>query len=67
MFCAIVQVFQTRFHTYSYTNAGQDEELIGKADALYKKRLQKGWCIVWDIGTFALNQKMVKDGKFNTY
>ena len=41
----------------AYENAGQDEELIGKADALYKLRMQKSRYIVWDIDTFALNQQ----------
>ena len=44
----------------AYDNAGQDEELIGKADALYKQRLQKSRYIVWDIETFALNQRSGK-------
>ena len=39
----------------AYENAGQDEEQIGKADALHKQRLQKSRYIVWDIETFALN------------
>ena len=44
----------------AYDNAGQDEDLIGKADALYKQRLQKSRYIVWDIETFALNQQSGK-------
>ena len=44
----------------AYDNAGQDEELIGKADTLYKQRLQKNRYIVWDIETFALNQQSGK-------
>ena len=40
-----------------YKSAGQNEELITKADALYKQWLQKCWYIVWDIETFALNQQ----------
>ena len=41
----------------AYENAGQEEERIGKADALYKQRLQKSHYIVWNIETFALNQQ----------
>ena len=37
----------------AYDNAGQDEELIGKADALYKQRMRKSRYIIWDIETFA--------------
>ena len=44
----------------AYDNAGQDEDLIGKADALFKQRLQKSRYIVWDIETFALNQQSGK-------
>ena len=44
----------------AFENAGQDEELIGKADALYKQRMRKSRYIVWDIETFALNQQSGK-------
>ena len=44
----------------AYDNAGQDEELIAKADTLFKRRQQKSRYIVWDIETFALNQQSGK-------
>ena len=44
----------------AYGNAGQDEELIAKADTLYKQRMRKSCYIVWDIETFALNQQSGK-------
>ena len=39
----------------AYENAGQDKELIAKADALFNQRQRKSRYIVWDIETFALN------------
>ena len=39
----------------AYERAGQDEEIIAKADALFRQRKQKSRYIVWDIETFALN------------
>ena len=44
----------------TYDNAGQDEELIAKADTLFKRRQQKSRYNVWDIETFALNQQSGK-------
>ena len=51
----------------AYENGGQDEELIGKADALYKQRLQKSRYIVWDIGLLLSINKTVRGGKFHIY
>ena len=44
----------------AYENAGNDEEKIAKADALFIQRLQKLRYIMWDIETFALNQQTGK-------
>ena len=51
----------------AYDNAGQDKDLIGKADALFKQRLQKSRYIVLDIETFALNQQSGKGRQVPTY
>ena len=39
----------------AYENAGLDE-MIAKADTLFKKRLQNSRYIVWNIEPFVLNQ-----------
>ena len=47
--------------------AGQDEELIGKADALFKQRLQKSRYIVGTLKLLLLINKAVRGSKFHTY
>ena len=44
----------------AYDNAGQDEELIGKADALYKQCLQKSRTLFGTLRLLLLINKVVK-------
>ena len=44
----------------AFKKAGEDHELLEKAEALYDQHKRKSRYIVWDIETFALNQETGK-------